>query len=51
MQEFFLLAFALLLDAKAKKPAVAVGEGMLNVTLVFACVTISSMETAEEVSA
>ena len=37
-------------DESAKKVAVG-DEGIFNVTLVFACVTISSMETAEDVSA
>jgi len=45
--EFVLLA--VLLDENAKKPVV--GDGMLNFTLVLVCATISSMETAEDVSA
>lgn len=45
--EFVLLA--VLLDENAKKPVV--GEGMFNFTLVLACETISSRETAEDVSA
>lgn len=49
--EFFLLALALLQDANAKKPALLVVEGIFNVTLVVVCATISSMETAEDVSA
>ena len=40
----------MLSDENAKKVATG-DEGIFNVTLVFACVTISSIETAEDVSA
>ena len=48
---FFLILGLLLLDANAKKPTAAVGEGMFKVTLVFVSAMMSSKETADAVSA